>query len=151
MLVCLGSSVFLTTQKRHSKLKSRSHSLSSSLRGNFPYDKLFSVLPNSSITDRSVPCVCLWYLCSLMGKRLCFKTLSIHTFVRHSCCLHPHISYNWCPRVTCTFKWEWLVIIHSLSFINTGKDTRSFINSPSYLDSLGLNVECHQLISLLPI
>ena len=50
-----------------------------------------------------------------------------------SCCLCPQFGYNWCPRVTRAFKWKQLAIIHIISSINTGRDTRKFISSPSYL------------------
>lgn len=142
--------VFLTTQKRHSKLKSRSRSLSSSLRGCFPYVELFSLLPNSSITDMVSPVsvydlLAPWWESDYVSRYFLYTCLSDIAVT-----LCPHVSYNWCPRVTCTFKWAWLTIIHILSFINTGKDRRKFFTFILPM-CVCLNVECHQLISLLPI
>lgn len=58
----------------------------------------------------------------------------LHTHLSaFSSCLCPQLGYNWCPRVTCTFKWELLVIIHIILSINTGRDTGKLISSPSYL------------------
>lgn len=72
-----------------------------------------------------VPLAFLCYSCSFMGKWLCFKDF-LHTSVTHGCYLCPHLSYNWCSRGTCTFKWGYFTIIHILSFLNSGKDKELF-------------------------
>lgn len=97
-----------------------------------------------------VPLAFLCYPCSLMWKWLCFKDF-LHTSVTHGCYLCPHLSYNWCSRGTCTFKWGYFTIIHILSFLNSGKDTKNYFFSPSCLWYVHLNVKCHQLISWLSV
>lgn len=132
-------------------MKSSFHSLSSFLRMWQPYVKLFSLLPNLYITDKVSQLPGYGILASsLMGKWLCFKGLSTHTFVSFKLLLMSSVWIYWCPRVTCTFKWEHLLIIHIMSSINTGRDTRKFISSPSYLPHMYLNAECNHQASLLP-
>lgn len=101
------------------KLKSRFLHLCSPSKMKHSYVKLFSLLPNSYINDKASQLPAYDILApSLMGKWLCFKYFLHAHLSAFSYYLWPQLGYNWCPRVTCTFKSEWVVVILILSFIN---------------------------------